>query len=120
MWRKPPHGLSTPYVKNAMSRNEFEFMRRNIPFSDNSKIKQKGVCSYDPLFKVRYMLQITMKGMRGVWTSGKYITIDESMIKYTGRSITYVQYMTARPIKHGIKVFAICCALSTIILGFKV
>ena len=28
--------------------------------------------------------------------------------------------MRAKPIKHGIKVFAIFCALSTIILGFKV
>ena len=120
MWRKPPHGLSIPYVKNAMPINEFEFMRRNITFSENSKIKQKGVCSYDNIFNVRYLLQITMKGMRGVWTSIKHSTIDDIMIKYMGRAITYVQYMTARPIKHGIKVFAIFCALSTIILGFKV
>ena len=41
------------------------------------------------------------------------------MIKYMGRSITYVKYMPEKLIKHGIKVFAICCDLSTIILGLK-
>ena len=131
MWRKPHHGISIPirqecnvekyvYVKNAMSRNMFEFMWRNIHFSDNSKIKHKGVRGYDPLFKVIYPFQIMMKGMIFVWTAGKHVTIDKIMIKYIGIAITYVQYMPAKPINHGIKVFFICCALSTIFLGFKV
>ena len=34
--------------------------------------------------------------------------------------ISYVQYMPAKPIKHGIKVFALCCAVSAVILAFKV
>ena len=119
-WLKPPHGLSIPYVKNVMSINAFEFMRHNIHFSDNSNIKQKGVRGCDPLFKVSYLLQIIMKGMRGVWTSGKHVTIKESMIKYMVRAIIYVQYMPEKPTKYGIKVFYIFCDLSTIILGFKV
>ena len=56
MWRKPPHVLSTPYVNNAMSRLAFEFMWRNIYFSKNSKINQKGIHGYDPLLKVSYPL----------------------------------------------------------------
>ena len=36
-------------------------------------------------------------------TAGKHVTIDESMIWYMGRAISYVQYMPAKPIKHGIK-----------------
>ena len=37
-----------------------------------------------------------------------------------GIAIPYVQYMSTKPIKHGIKVFAICCAISAILLVFKV
>lgn len=37
-----------------------------------------------------------------------------------GRAISYVQDMPAKPIKHGIKVFALCCACSAVILAFKV
>ena len=61
-----------------------------------------------------------MKGTRKAWVAGKHVTIDESMIRYMGRAISYVQYMPAKPIKHGIKVFALCCVVSAVILAFKV
>lgn len=51
---------------------------------------------------------------------GEYISLDESMIKYKGRQIKFVQYMPAKPIKHGIKVFAICCGETGYICGFYV
>ena len=119
MWRKPPHGLSIPYFKNAMLINAFDFMRRNIQFSDNPKINQKFVRGYDPLLEVSYPLQIMMKGMRGRWTAVKYVTIYESVIKYMDRAITYVQYIPEKQTKHGIKVFAIYFTLSTVLQDFK-
>ena len=42
------------------------------------------------------------------------------MIGYMGRVVSYVQYMLAKPIKHGIKVFCLCCAISACLLSFKV
>ena len=103
-----------------MLRDSFYFLRRNINIYDNSNIKQKVVRGYDPLLKVRNLPEIIMKGMRGIWTAGKHVIIDEIIIKYMGRDFTYVQYMPVNLINHGIKEFAICCALSEILLGFKV
>ena len=119
-WRSPLYGLCLPYVMNTMSHNAFEFLRRYIHFADNSKAKLKGTAKYDPLFKVKYVLDVMMNGMRLTWTAGQYITIDESMIKYMGRAISFVQYMPAKPIKHGIKVYAACCAFSGVLLAFRV
>ena len=42
------------------------------------------------------------------------------MINYMGRAVTFVQYMPAKPIKHGIKVFACCCAVTGVLLSFEV
>ena len=42
------------------------------------------------------------------------------MIKYCGRAVAFVQYMPAKPIKHGIKVFCVCCAVSGIMLVYEV
>ena len=42
------------------------------------------------------------------------------MIKYMGRAVSWVQYMPAKPIKHGIKVFVLCCAVSAVWLGYKI
>jgi hypothetical protein len=120
MWQKTPYGLSLPYVRNSMSRDAYEFLRRNLHFADNYKQQPEGSEGYDPLFKVRYPLDIIGKGLRKVWTVGQLVTIDESMIKYCGRRVAFVQYIPAKPIKHGIKVFCDCCAVSGIMLAHEV
>jgi hypothetical protein len=58
--------------------------------------------------------------LRRVWSAGKKISLDESMIKYYGQAIAFVQYMPAKPIKHGVKVFCLCCAYLEIMLSFEV
>lgn len=120
MWQKAPHGLAISYVRNSMSRDAYEFMRRNIHFADNSLRKEQYQVGYDPLFKVSYALDTMMNGIRSAWQPGKHIAIDESMIKYMGRAVSYVQYMKAKPIKHGIKVFVVCCALSAVMADFEI
>jgi hypothetical protein len=103
LWRNPPHGISIPYVRNSMLRDAYEFMRRSIKFCDNMKQKEHNVAGYDPLFKVRYPLEVTMKGLRGAWIAGQHVTINKSMIKYMGCVVTFLQYMPAKPIKCSIK-----------------
>ena len=120
LWRAPPYGLSISYLQNSMTRDAYVFMRQYIHFADNATRKSKGEIGYHAFFKVKYALDIMMEGMKKSWTAGKHVTIDESMIRYMGRAISYVQYMPAKPIKHGIKVFALCCAFSAVILAFKV
>jgi hypothetical protein len=58
-----------------------------------------------------------MSGIQKVWTAGQNVTVDESMIRYMGRAVSFVQYMPAKPIKHGIKVFCVCCAFTGVILA---
>ena len=39
-----------------------------------------------------------MSGIQKVWTAGQNVTVDESMIRYMGRAISFVQGMPAKPI----------------------
>jgi len=95
-----------------------------LHFADNKKCKSRPTnatdTNYAPLSNIHSILDKLMKGMRNAWTTGKNIVIDESMIKYCSRAIKFVQYMPKKPIKHGVKVFAVCCAYSTVLLGFEV
>ena len=61
-----------------------------------------------------------MINLQKAWIAGKHITVDESMIKYMGHAIAFVQYMPQKPIKHGIKVCCLCCAYTSYLLGFEV
>ena len=75
---------------------------------------------YDPLFKINFPLEVMIEGCRKARVAGKDVTIDESMIKYCGRAVSFVQYMPAKPIKHGLKVFVLCCTVSAVWLGYKI
>ena len=70
----------------------------------------------NPSFKVGYALESIQEELLKVWTAGKHVAIDESMIKYMRRTIAWVQYILAKPIKHGIKVFCVLYAISGIML----
>ena len=52
------------------------------------------------------------------WIAGEKVFVDESMIKYVGRVISFGQYMPNKPITHGIKVFLLTCKNHT--LGWEV
>ena len=107
-------------MKNSMRQDAFEFLRRHIHFAENDQRKNKGEPGYDPLFKVQYVLDEIGKGLIKVLQAGKNLSLDKSMIKYCGRAVAFVQYTPAKPIKHGIKVFCLCCAYSAIMLSFEV
>ena len=54
------------------------------------------------------------------WTIGQKFCVDEAMIKYKGCAIKWVQYMPAKPIKHGIKVYAFCCSFTGFLYDFEI
>ena len=81
MWRSAPHGYGLAYVRNSMTANAFEFMRSFIHFANNNERAPRNHPNYDPLHKVRHMLNTIMDGIRKAWSAGMNITIDESMIR---------------------------------------
>jgi len=80
----------------------------------------KGEIGYDALFKVSYALDTMMKCMWKLWIAVKHVAIDDSMIRYMGHAVLYMQYMPGKPIQHSITIFALCWAFSAVILSFKV
>ena len=97
MWRSAPHGLSIPYIRNSMRLDAYEFARRSIHFADNAEQVPQGKEGYDALFKVKYPMDVMMNGIRKSWNVGKHVTVDESMIRYNGRAVSYVQYNPQKP-----------------------
>jgi len=93
-------------------------MRRYIHFADNYKWPKTTDKNYNPLFKVTYILKEVRFVIRWVWYAGKDVSLDVSMIMYCGRAVAFIQYMPAKPIKHGIEVFCLCCAVTAVMLAF--
>jgi hypothetical protein len=120
-WESPPRGIYVPFVQNLMPRNNYLQIRRYLHFVDNESLpKLPGDKNWHPLQKIKPVLDIVRSRMQIAWTLGQNIVIDESMILYNGRAIQWVQYMPRKPIKHGIKVFALCCATTGVLVSFLV
>eukprot|EP00041_Stephanoeca_diplocostata_P027114 m.741690 g.741690 ORF g.741690 m.741690 type:complete len:960 (+) comp23116_c4_seq1:51-2930(+) len=119
MWSNA-YGTDIAWARNAMPLDAFLQHRRYLAFGDYSAVPKRGDARYDPLFRIQSVVKAYQQLFRSLWTLGEFVSVDESMIKYSGRAIDFVQYMPAKPIKHGIKVFALCCSATAYAYSFSV
>ena len=86
--------------------NRYERLTRYLHLSDraNEPQHQDG---YDKLYKIRPIITMTQESFKEYYKPGKHQTTDEAMVVYKGR-LSYVQYLPAKPIKRGIKLWMRC------------
>ena len=87
--------LRVPAIAEVMSRNRFNKLNQYFHVNDNSKAVPKGEPAYDPLFKVRPLLNTVLENSRAHYYPGKDISIDEAMIKFNGR-LSFKQYIKGK------------------------
>ncbi|KAK7135513.1 hypothetical protein R3I94_014246 [Phoxinus phoxinus] len=90
-------------IATVMGRKRFDNLRTYIHMNDNTNVKQKGEPGYDPLFKVRPVLEKVRANCLKVEPEENH-SIDEQMIPFKGK-IGMKQYIKNKPHKWGIKVF---------------
>lgn len=84
-----------------MPRTRFDWLLGNIHDSLQPK---RGELNYDKLYKIRPLLSISSKTFANFYKPSKNISVDESMIRFKGRS-SLRQYMPNKPIKRGYKMW---------------
>lgn len=102
-WRRDPLLHYSP-IADRISRKRFREIHRFLHFADNSSLLEHGDPGYDRLGKVRPMIKMLQERFLAVYQPHCENAIDEAMIPFQGRS-TLKQYMPAKPIKRGIKVW---------------
>ncbi|XP_029973972.1 piggyBac transposable element-derived protein 3-like [Salarias fasciatus] len=90
-------------IATVMGRKRFDHLRTYIHMNDNTNVKQKGESGYDPLFKVRPVLEKVRANCLKVEPEENHC-IDEQMIPFKGKT-GIKQYIKNKPQKWGIKVF---------------
>uniref|UniRef100_A0A3B3S9X1 PiggyBac transposable element-derived protein domain-containing protein n=1 Tax=Paramormyrops kingsleyae TaxID=1676925 RepID=A0A3B3S9X1_9TELE len=89
-------------IAKVMGRKRFD-LRTYIHMNDNTNVKQKGEPGYDPLFKVRPVLEKVRANCLKVEPEENH-SIDEQMIPFKGK-LGMKQHIKNKPQKWGIKVF---------------
>ena len=109
-WTKEPM-LQSPWFPSVMSLKKFQAISRFIHFADNSAAPSRDDPMYDPLWKIRSVIDVVQREAQNAYTLGEHISVDESMIGTKGR-LSFLQYMPKKPTKWGIKVW-ICSESKT-------
>lgn len=113
------HWLVGGQFAKIMSYNRYTLLKMCLHFADNTGQKPKDHPDYDPLYKIRIVLDRCVATYLENIIPGKNLSVDESMLKFKGR-LYFKQYMPMKPVKWGIKLFALCDAETGAILRFFV
>eukprot|EP00106_Octopus_bimaculoides_P016965 XP_014784407.1 PREDICTED: uncharacterized protein LOC106879391 [Octopus bimaculoides] len=95
-----------PYISSIMSKTRYSKISQYLHLTDSANAPSKNDPNYDPLYKVRPIIDLLVNNYRTVYLPGKNLSVDEAMIGYKGR-VHFRQYMPAKPTKWGIKVWEV-------------
>ena len=101
-WSTDPF-LGNPGIQSTFSRDRFEALCRYLHLHDSQQMPEREDPSYDPLYKVRPLIDLCQRTFRNHLEPGQDLSIDDGMIRYKGR-LYFRQYMPKKPVKWGIKV----------------
>lgn len=98
--------LNDPFISRIMPVNRFSWLLGNLHLNDNSVMPLRGDERYDKLYKLRPFLNSIGKTFEENFKPGQILAVDESMIKFKGRS-SLKQYLPKKPIKRGYKLWVL-------------
>jgi hypothetical protein len=106
------------FISSIMSRDRFLQIFYNLHLADNALEPKRESKNYSKIYKVQSFIEILRRTFQENYNFGRYGTIDESMIKFKGRS-SLKQYLPLKPIKRGYKVWCLCDSVTGYLFNYK-
>ena len=101
-----------------MSRDRFSVILRFFHINDSAGYIPKGQPGYDPLYKIRPLLERILQNCRKMYTPNRELALDEAMVSYKGR-VWFLQYLPKKPKKWGLKAFALADARTGYVINWS-
>ena len=87
-----------------MSLKRFDSILSYLHLNDNAVMPERGSPIFDKLYKVRSYLSMIIKNFKKCYMATDVIAVDESMIKFKGRSVMK-QYNPIKLISRGYQIW---------------
>ena len=87
--------------------------------NDSEQLPPRRDPAYDPLYKVRPLIDMCHRTFLSEYNPAKEMSMDEGMVKFKGR-IFFRQYMPKKPIRWGIKVWMLADSKNGYVSNFDV
>ena len=95
---------ATPIFSQVMKRDRFRLILKFLHFNDNATLDINNV---DRLHKVRPLIEMLREQFHRVYTPGKELSVDESLVLFKGR-LKFKQFIRTKRARFGIKLYELC------------
>src|SRR3984957_19245875 len=106
-------------VADRFTRDRFFAIKKYLHLADNSTMVDQKLPNADRLAKVRPLMTLLQANFRSQYYPGQYLTADEDICKFKGRNLMK-QYLRAKIIKWGYRIWKLCDASNAYVLSFDV
>lgn len=103
----------------GMARTRFRLILRYLHLADNSLYVPRDQPGYDPLFKIRPVVDHLLTKFHLLYTPFANLTVDEAMCPYRGR-IHFRVYMKNKITKYGFRIECVCESAAGILCNMEV
>ena len=117
-WSTNP-ALGCLWISKVMPKNRFFKINQYLHVANNETAARRGEAGYDPLHKIRNVIDHLKNRFRLVYKPSKHLCVDEAMIPFKGRH-SFKQYLPSKPIKWGFKVWELCDSQNGLCLNFDI
>ncbi|XP_033855228.3 piggyBac transposable element-derived protein 4-like [Acipenser ruthenus] len=111
------------FCKSVMSRNRFLPILWNLhmsdPDEDAENDRKKGQPDYDPLFRLRPLLDNINFSCRAYYHPQQHVSIDERMVASKAR-LSMMQHIKDKPTKWGVKMFVLADSTNGYTCNFQI
>ena len=107
------------FISSIMSRDRFLETFYNLHLANNSLKPKRESKDYSEIYKAKNFTEILGRNFQKNYNFGRCGTIDESMIKFKGRS-NIKQYLPLKPRKRGYKVWCLCNPITAYLFNYQI
>ncbi|XP_070550002.1 piggyBac transposable element-derived protein 4-like [Ptychodera flava] len=100
--------LQVPGIAKVLPKNRYKKLSQYFHINNNELDLPAGDPNRDRMFKVRPLLDLVHFSFAASYVPFRELSIDEAMVKFKGHSYM-IQYMPAKPVKWGFKVWMLAC-----------
>jgi hypothetical protein len=120
-WEREGGFFHCPIISRIFSRDRFQQITKCLHITNpNSYVATRGEPGYDKMGQVRWLVDDIRRACMREWSLGKYVTVDEMMIRYKGSYCPARQYMPNKPEKWGVKVWCLADSKSKFVYNFEI
>jgi hypothetical protein len=106
-------------VANRFTRDRFLSIKKYLHLANNESVDDQKGSSPDLIKKIRPLLNLLVGNFKANYQPGRYLTADEDICKFKGRH-HLKQYLRAKIVKWGYKIWKLCDATTAYVLDLDV